>query len=278
MTKKSSHRMNTETLHTWAELQKWLGLPQWQEQHNGNPRFAFRGQADSQWPLRTSLARLFCDNPVAPNEWRRRELKMYRMFHERLLEMCPGMYDDWNPLDVLALMQHHGLQTRMLDFTFSPGVGAYFALREARGESAIWVVDCAFLDRRRETMKLRDYCGPTHIPEYDVFHKEQEASYRDVGSIMKPKCPNERLAAQRGCFFVQGSISKQVEEDLIHAKVIISEGVAFESRSQLKALGLARCRLFPKLDELGDEVRRFAVTGSADWPCTNSPAKRSRKK
>jgi hypothetical protein len=270
--------MKSETLHTWAELQNWLDCPQWQEQHNGKPRFAFRGQVDSHCPLRTSLARLFYEGPVASNEWRRRELKMYRMFRERLLETCPGMYDAWRPLDVLALMQHHGLPTRMLDFTFSPGVAVYFALNDACGESAIWVVDCAFLEQRREQLGLPDYCGPTHSPEYDVFHKELEARYRSVGSIMTPRQLNERLAAQRGCFFVQGSISMEVPEELLHTKVIISEAVAFEALSRLRSLGFGRRRLFPNLDTLADEVRGFAVTGNADWPSTNSPAKRSRRK
>jgi hypothetical protein len=51
--------MQEETLHDWAKLQEWLNRPQWQEKHDGKQRFAFRGQADSSLPIRTSLARYF---------------------------------------------------------------------------------------------------------------------------------------------------------------------------------------------------------------------------
>jgi len=254
--------MKTTTLNSWKDLQRWLS-----QYEDKQKEFVFRGQADSGWPLQTSLARLFLahTDTVMPNHWRKRELKMYRIFRERLLHACPGMYETWHPLDILSLMQHHHCPTRMLDFTFCPGVAAFFALEHTQGESAIWVLDKNFLDERRVKMNLPDYCGPKHDP-YDVFHKEQVEQYEHVGSIRVPERLNERLAAQRGCFFVPGSISRTVEDGLVHTKVILSEGLAIESLAHLSELGFDRRRLFPDLDKLAQQASRFSVTGAPDFP------------
>jgi hypothetical protein len=254
--------MKTMALNCWSDLQEWL-----RRYKDGQKEFAFRGQADSAWPLQTSLARHFLahTDTVKPNHWRRRELKMYRIFRERLLHACPGMYETWHPLDILSLMQHHHCPTRMLDFTFCPGVAAYFALKDTRGESAVWIVDRKFLDRRRAEMKLPDYCGPKHNP-YDKFQKHEVTDHRRIGSILEPKRLNERLAAQRGCFFVPGAISAKVEDELVHTKVTLSEGLAIESLARLSELGFDWPRLFPDLDKLALQAGRFSVTGAPDFP------------
>jgi hypothetical protein len=248
---------------TWSRLQKWLA-----EYKAGQKRYAFRGQSDSSWPLRTSLARHFGKNPIGDTEWRDRELKMYQMFRQRLLHTWPGMYDGWKPWDILSLMQHHGAFTRMLDFTFSPNVAAHFALKDARGESAIWVVDCERLEERRRRLDLPPYCGPTHIPKYTkLLHKKYQG-----GAIWEPEHLHGRLAAQRGCFLNTGSISQPVLEELIDTKVKLSEGVAIESCTRLKELGVDRRSLFPKLGRLAQEVNRFSVTGNTHFPDTGDEA------
>lgn len=258
-----STNMKTIALKCWRDLQEWL-----RGYKDAQKEFAFRGQADSAWPLQTSLARHFLAHPdtVKSDQWRKRELKMYRIFRERLFHACPGMYETWHPLDILSLMQHHHCPTRMLDFTFCPGVAAYFALENTQGESAIWVLDKNFLDRRRVEKKLPDYCGPKHDPYYDVFHKEQFRQYERIGSIQVPKQLNNRLAAQRGCFFVPGAISAKVEDELVHTKVMLSEGLAIESLARLSDLGFDRHRLFPDLDKLAQQASRFSVTGAPDFP------------
>jgi hypothetical protein len=247
----------------WSELQQWLA-----QYEDGQTRFAFRGQADSKWELQTSLARHFSAHYVDEHQWRQRELKMYCEFRERLLKTCPCMYEKWDALDILSLMQHHGAPTRMLDFSYDPRVAAFFALEDSRGDSAIWVVDGHDLENRRNDMGLAeyDYCGPKHDP-YDVFHKDDKRDYRRVGFIRSAKEPHARLAAQRGCFFVTGSISNEIDHHLVHTKVTLSNSLVVEPLKHPEGEPYSRECLFPDLDQLAKQARRLSVIGDPDCSC-----------
>ena len=245
--------MKKHIFHTWDSLNEWA------ENIKPNNRYVFRGQGDKDWSLKSSLARHFLEHEVVPNEWRKRELKMYRMFRERLLMFCPGMYDDWNPIDILSLMQHHGTPTRLIDFTHSPLVAAYFALKDARGDSAIWVIDKEMLDPKLVTSGFAGYSGPTHIEDYKIADKHPTAI------VLEPSYPHLRLAAQHGCFLVPGRISKKVSSDLIYSRAILSEKMVLESLKRLRGQGIDEDYLYPDLDQIARDTNRFSVSGNADY-------------
>ena len=255
-------------INSWLELSDWLDGFKPAEK-----KFAFRGQADAEWHLTTRLARHFLDNHVNEHQWRLRERKMYCHFRTRLLKTCPHMYDDWPPPAILSLMQHHGAPTRLLDFSYDPKVAAYFALEDSRDRSAIWVVDCPFLEQRRQEKGLDPYCGPTHEPDCREFQKDPDGRYRLVASILESTHSHGRLVAQRGCFLVPGSISEWVDESLVHTKVELSADLVDESLEHLSAEGYNRDRLFPDLDRIARQAKRSAVLGGPDCAC--GPSKKT---
>jgi hypothetical protein len=258
--------MDTYAVSSWSELEDWA--KQWEEKlpcddpkFSDGFRFVFRGQSRSTWPIVSSLARhlLAHSPPVKPDEWRRRELKMYRSFRERILRLCPRLYDDLCPLEILSLMQHHGVPTRVIDFTERPLIAAYFALIDASDDSAIWVVDRLHINSLQVRSDLPEYAGPTHKPGYAKARKH------DGATVVRPLGLHPRIAAQRGCFLIPGRISPSLPEHLLHTKVVLSESVIFEAKLKLSSHMLTRDLLFPDLDAIAKEVKSFSTSSNPDF-------------
>jgi hypothetical protein len=85
----------------------------------------WRGQADHRWPISSSLARL-TENPTAlrDSDLARAE-KLLLAEAERWVTATTVTPS--NSLEWLALMQHHGVPTRLVDFTTDPFIATFFA-------------------------------------------------------------------------------------------------------------------------------------------------------
>src|SRR5688572_15299394 len=96
--------------------------------------YAFRGVSNANYPLTTSLSRL-------GGAYAQMEQHLLRNFRKYARRSDVPTDSVWN---WLAVAQHHGLPTRLLDWTFSPQVAMHFAtarLREFDCDALIWTVD-----------------------------------------------------------------------------------------------------------------------------------------
>ena len=87
----------------------------------------FRGHADANWKLESSLER------VLGKSWSAEKARRYEDYSIRTFKSKFHLYDRENitpttKLEWMSLMQHYGVPTRLLDFTESPYVALYFAL------------------------------------------------------------------------------------------------------------------------------------------------------
>src|SRR2546430_2897629 len=105
---KRAHKpYRTIRLKSW---EKFLGLVTKPPYSN----WAFRGERD-EWPLYSSLSRYFQNFHVAPKAWPDQEARILRIFKRKahqFLDKPPDLDDDFQ---WMALMQHHGAPTRLLD-------------------------------------------------------------------------------------------------------------------------------------------------------------------
>ena len=95
-----------------------------------NEDWMFRGQADASWMLVPKAGRedfKKIDDMELLRDWKKSAVS----FVERAPE------DDW---DWLTLAQHHGLATRLLDWTINPLAAAYFAVRDLQDKDGVLVL------------------------------------------------------------------------------------------------------------------------------------------
>src|SRR5438034_362191 len=146
----------------------------WQDflQHVVHPPYsnwAFRGERDGSWPLYSSLSRYFQNQAVARDAWPEQEGRILRIFKRKahqFLERPPEWDDDFQ---WLALMQHHGAPTRLIDFTWSPYVAAFFALERTVSDGVVWAMNPARIDSSRAAKPLRmDPRVPGNFNKYYV--------------------------------------------------------------------------------------------------------------
>src|SRR5437867_2158715 len=166
--------------------------------------WAFRGQRDASAPLFSVLSRYFMAFRVDPRAWPEQEQRILRIFKRKAIHFLDNVPDREDDFEWLALMQDHGAPTRLLDFTWSPYVAAFFALYKTTDEGGIWA------------------CNPLEIEKKKEVELEKPGSFRKyflsgAGSFVwlgEPSAMNRRLIAQSGTFLVPSVLDKSIEDIL----------------------------------------------------------------
>jgi hypothetical protein len=171
-------------------------------------------------------------------------------------------------VDWLALMQHHGAPTRMLDWTESPYVALFFAMQPHEAEdAALWAIDLAWL-RTRSYEILRDY--DKSIPERynpEVFRSNLNGMIFRTGNpyVIVPATPwrnNERMQIQQGKLLCALNHSPSFPTTLLRmlivpalasekqvvSKVRIKRDRRIEFLEELRRMNIHEASLFPGLD------------------------------
>src|SRR5688500_1870834 len=103
--------------------------------------FVFRGQANSDWELVTSLERALQRSGTTVISLENTEYWMIHDFSNKYHLYANHAPKVANKFEWMALMQHYGGATRLLDFTESLYVAAYFSTLYATTDSAIWAIN-----------------------------------------------------------------------------------------------------------------------------------------
>jgi hypothetical protein len=254
--------MGIETVSSWHDLDDAITDASWcPHPPRVHSTLVWRGLSRSNYSNVSSLARLSEDYP-------RLERHLVRNFRKYAHREAPGptMWD-W-----LSLAQHHGLPTRLLDWTFSPLVALHFATASwADDEAILWAVDCEgaheLLPRRlRDTLDHEGSLVFTtqmladHADDLDAF----DALTEDEPFVLffEPPSLDERIVNQAAVLSAISDATCHMEQwldaqpDLWRAWRITPDLKA-EVRERLDQAHVNERVLLPGLDGLASWLRRY---------------------
>lgn len=228
----------------------------------------YRGSADARWGLLTSLDRL--GGVCPPHTKANLEEHILRNFIRYSRPHLAGpAANEW---ELLVQAQHHGLPTRLLDWTYSPLVAAHFATlaHQPGGEAAVWRLDWQQLHRRfgfpALALLIEDlttiFPGDRPFTPADLFAGTRGP--QAFACMIEPPSISARIASQSATFTIcsdkQQTFDRFLEDhDLGSAltKFVIPEREVPRLRDQLDLVGIDERRLFADLDGVADQLRRY---------------------
>lgn len=257
-------------------------------------RYAFRGEANSSWPLYPGIMR----------DRYRRLWREERRATRDLISVHPSEFlDDQSMFDRLVRMQHFGLPTRLLDVTINPLVALFNATEPHIDENNVSTnvrvyrfsipqhyekyfdsdtVSC-LSNLSNMSEDECNYIHANHNSPYEDFNntekhkpvdrlvqfiRSEKPSFRaqidgreltDVWYVI-PKLSNRRIIAQSGAFLIYGLCRDPKRylhpNGIAHRETIIPESEKSNIRNELASLGITESTLFPEIDKAADLIRR----------------------
>jgi FRG domain len=224
----------------WTEFKSGIAQLLFPESPPVRGRFLFRGQRDASWPLAPTFDRSFPDI-----RGKQREILETRLIEE-FKHQCEGD-SSLRPIlneqiSAIALAQHHGLPTRLLDWTDSPYVAAFFAYQHAlhafgsafdtlKGDAvAIWMLDTEhYIWSERYGVQI------VSPPAWD-----NARLYSQSGRFTLSRTPHRSLQEYVASFGDEGTGALQL------VVLPISEGP--EALADLDLMSINSASMFPGLD------------------------------
>jgi type I restriction enzyme M protein len=195
----------------------------------------FRGHSRSDYRLVPSVGRM---NHTSRSR-AKLESSLMAMFQRAALPyLDPTPRNQW---EWLSLAQHHGLPTRLLDWTFNPMVALYFAVEDHPDHDAAVFALNAEKKVPRSVIEKRDPL--------------------EIGMPMKyvPTAHIPRIVAQEGLFTVQPNVETPLDDQLRQGwrvdKITIPADAKRAFRYELFRQGVHRASLFTDVDGLAKHIR-----------------------
>ncbi len=213
-------------------------IPEILEKVDPDENVIYRGHSDKSWVLKPSIGRHFSGKWEKVLEFEKRSLEEFRKRSIPYIKYRPNSDIEW-----LCLMQHHGLSTRLLDFTTNPLIALFFATDPTIRKDGELII--ARYNRSYE-----------NVNDDNLFDRKFNFAYH-------PPHITERIIGQQGCFVYSKTPNTALNDKQI-TKIIIPKDRKFHIRKELNDLGIRFSLLFPGIDGVCQDINSKLVT-DLEW-------------
>lgn len=250
----------------WLDVLEALYADSWNPQLGRfRSRFAYRGVSVQAGALETALAHLAGDS----GDVVRIELGLLRSFRKyaRAGTACSDTIWHW-----LALAQHAGLPTRLLDWTYSPLVALHFAtarLEQFDHDGEVWCVDFPRVNKLlppqlRQLLEVEQSEALTvdMLQGFDTLNAFDRLGRSPFVVFVEPPTVHPRLAAQHALFSLMPKPTARLEQWLmrhpdVYRRVVIPAALKWEIRDKLDQANINERVLHGGLDGLSRWLARY---------------------
>ena len=224
-------KINIKEFNSWNKLSEFID-----ETFTYFNGFSFRGHADADWKLESTLKRAI-NRKKSNSDFKVTVNNHLQSFKQNLRGRSKFEINKIAENEILAIGQHFGLYTPLLDLSESPYVALFFALqgKSDSGKRCIW----AFSDNIMNDIKANS------------------TKYSSEVEIIKPiSNDNPRLVSQQG-LFVKIPVEKSFEEIISETestskgvstfKIVFDDKIANHALASLNNMNINNLTLFPDL-------------------------------
>lgn len=252
---------------SWHELNEQLYEGSWNEEiRRYRSDFTFRGLSDASYEMTTSLMRLGGDAAKLEHHL----LRNFRKYAHRDTSREDSVWN-W-----LAIAQHHGLPTRLLDWTYSPYIAMHFATANVDKfniDGVIWCVNYVAAHKHYLPVALLEILRDEGANGFTIEMLGRAAKTLqmfdnlagfDFAVFFEPPSVDDRIVNQYAQFSMMSSPTACLDHWLhdkpgLTRKIIIPAELKWEVRDKLDQANITERVLFPGLDGLSRWLRRHYI-------------------
>lgn len=255
---------NDLVVHSWSKLVDEVYRDSWKLQLGRfRSDYAFRGLSDCSYRLENSFLRNCGIRPEL-------EYHILRNFRKYARTSEPNLTN--TQLRSLVLAQHHGLPTRLLDWTYSPFIAMHFATCNTEKfdtDGVIWKVDFVkvnqLIPEPLKTLLTSEKCNAFTVEmlESEFTSLQRFDNIIGTGNVLffEPPSIDDRIVNQFALFSIMSDATSILDDWLIQHKgifrrIIIPAELKWEVRDKLDQANITERVLFPGLDGLASWLKR----------------------
>lgn len=173
--------------------------------------FVFRGQGNYFYGISSSLERL------NTNKYTELEENILLLFKRSYRNYFENNYIDINKdlnLELMSLMRHYEVDSRLIDFSFSPYVALFFAtINSLENDGSIFAINVKEINKIADSILGSDFGKIVGTEEW--FNKVIKNTWNSGPSVLiavRPNVSNKRIHAQQGLFICVTNVEYKFEE------------------------------------------------------------------